>query len=183
MYHNFPFSVYNDKKIQIMFSSQCYCIQKAGACLNTSSTLLPKHISASRLAKLHIRLRIFQQLVERELLGEPVGLLFLRHDDRHPVMDEADAVGCFAGEDGEARQGSGLGLCVEPAEIEELLAPGPDGVFHLAVRAALPLEVAARRDEAAAQLRALAEKRFLRRSLAPRVYDEAAALSLNVLSG
>ena len=35
------------------------------------------------------------------------------------------------------------------AEIEQLLAPWPDGVFHLAVRAALPLEVAARRDEAA----------------------------------
>ena len=99
-------------------------------------------------------------------------------NDRHAVVDEADAVGGFAGEDGEARQGSRLGLCVEAAEIEELLAPGPDGVFHLAVRAALPLEVAARRDEAAAQLCALAEKLLLPRCLAPRVYDEAAALSL-----
>ena len=67
-------------------------------------------------------------------------------------MDEADAVGGFAGEDGEARQGSGLGLCVESAEVEQLLALRPDSVLHLAVRAALPLEVAARRDEAAAQL-------------------------------
>ena len=49
-------------------------------------------------------------------------------------------------------------------------------VYH-AVRAALPLEIAARRDEAAAQLRALAEKPLLPRRLAPRAYDEAAAVS------
>ena len=79
------------------------------------------------LAKLHIRLRISQQLVERELLGKPAGLLFLRHDDRHTVVDEADAVGGFAREDGEARQSSRLGLCVESAEVEQLLSLRPNG--------------------------------------------------------
>ena len=38
------------------------------------------------LVKLHIRLRVGQQLVEGELLGEPVGLLFLQHYDRHAVV-------------------------------------------------------------------------------------------------
>ena len=87
----------------------------AGARLNLSGAPLPN--VCSHLSELHIRFRIFQQLVERELLREPVGLLFLRHDDRHSVMDEADAVGGFAGEDGKARQGPRLGLCVEAAEV------------------------------------------------------------------
>ena len=38
------------------------------------------------LVELHIRLRVGQQLVEGELLGEPVGLLFLQHSDRHAVV-------------------------------------------------------------------------------------------------
>ena len=39
------------------------------------------------LVELHIRLRVGQQLVEGELLGEPVGLLFfLQHYDRHAVV-------------------------------------------------------------------------------------------------
>ena len=38
------------------------------------------------LVELHIRLRVGQQLVEGELLGEPVGLLFLQPYDRHAVV-------------------------------------------------------------------------------------------------
>lgn len=38
------------------------------------------------LVELHIRLRVGQQLVEGELLGEPAGLLFLQHYDRHAVV-------------------------------------------------------------------------------------------------
>ena len=94
----------------------------AGARLNLSGAPLPN--ICSRLLELHIRLRIIQQLVKRQLLGKPVGLLFLRYDDRHPIMDEADAVGGLAGEDGEARQ-----MCIRdrsyPARVPNCISGHP----------------------------------------------------------